>query len=222
VRKAVVLVALLVAVGLGFALCALLGPSAEPTPGPASTPSTLPPSPALGGASEATPPLIDVDEAIRRRLDGDLARHNARSRQEHEKPRATESAAAPREPGVSESTDDDDDSAARPADPTLVFSASAEGIRAAVDESAPAIRECYSSWLRNQPDLSGKLTVQFLLAVDSQEPEFATVSDVELHDSELGHVFMEGCVASLFEELQFEAPEGGELTVQYPLVFLAQ
>lgn len=220
-RKAVALVALLVAVGLGFALSALLGPSAEPMPGPASTPATLPPSPALGGSPEATPPLIDVDEAIRRRLDGDLARHNARSRQEHEKPRATESAAAPGEPGVSESTDDDD-SAAWSADPTLVFSASAEGIRAAVDESAPAIRECYSSWLRNQPDLSGKVTVQFLLAVDSQEPEFATVSDVELHDSELGHVFMEGCVASLFEELQFEAPEGGELTVQYPLVFLAQ
>jgi hypothetical protein len=130
---------------------------------------------------------------------------------------------APLAPEAADRSWDDDDSALDPADRTdadrtLVFAPDAAGIRGAVEESLPAIKECYASWLAAQPDLSGRLGVRFVIAPGDDDPAFATVLDVELVDSELGHVLVEGCVAGLFEELQFEAP-GEPVTVNYPLQF---
>ena len=123
---------------------------------------------------------------------------------------------------------DDDDSAVDPADrtdadPSLVFAPDAEGIQGAVRESLPGLKECYASWLQTQPDLSGRLLVKFVIGPDPDDAEYGLVRDVVLVDSELGHTFMEGCVARSFEDLQFEAPAGGEeMDVSYPVVFASE
>lgn len=116
---------------------------------------------------------------------------------------------------------DDDHSAVDPADrtdadPSLVFAPDAEGIQGAVRESLQGLKECYTGWLQTQPDLSGRLLVKFVIGPDPDVTEYGLVRDVVLEDSELGHTFMEGCVAGSFEDLQFEAPEGGEeMNVSY-------
>jgi len=130
--------------------------------------------------------------------------------------------------GAARAADDDDSAAIDPADrtdadPTLVFSPDREGIQGAVNESLPQIKDCYQSWLQVRPDLSGRVMVQFVIAGDAEDPDFSEIRDVTLKDSELGHTLMEGCVASLFEELQFEAPDGGgEVAVNYPLKFTTE
>lgn len=89
-------------------------------------------------------------------------------------------------------SDDDDSGTVDPADrtdadPSLVFSPDRDGIRGAVDESLPQIKECYEGWLRARPDLSGRVLVQFVIAASPEEPAFAEIRDVTLLDSELGH-----------------------------------
>jgi len=214
-KRAALGVALVAVAALVWALFVALGSDPE-VPGAGGSEASAPP------AEEETPPFIDVNDAIRKRLDGDRARREAQNAAGGAGGRAESSPESSPSSSPEEAQTDDDDSAGPGADPTLVFAADRDGIRGAVDESTEAIRDCYSSWLRTQPNLSGKLTVQFSLVSDPSDPDFAQVRNVELQDSELGHVFMEGCVASLFEDLQFEAPEGGELTVRYPLVFLAE
>lgn len=99
-----------------------------------------------------------------------------------------------------------------------VWPADREGIRAAVKEALPAIRECYQGWLAMQNELAGKLSVRFVIAASS-DGRSGTVSEAALMDSSVGQPFMEGCVLNIFSGLHFAAPENGRTEVRYPLVF---
>lgn len=93
-----------------------------------------------------------------------------------------------------------------------------EGIKSAVAEELPGIRECYEGWLQQNPSLGGKLKVEFTI---SEIPGRARgkVMRVDIPDGGMGHVAMEGCVRNVFKGMRFEAPKNGEMRVTYPLNF---
>lgn len=97
------------------------------------------------------------------------------------------------------------------------YTLQADGIRSAVQDSLPEIRDCYEEWLKVNPSIEGRLKVQFTVKTDEQNPADGKVTGVSLGDERLGHLPMEGCVLSVFEDLKFEAPRGGELKVTYPI-----
>lgn len=107
-----------------------------------------------------------------------------------------------------------------------IFTPDSSGIRSAVREKIPEIKDCYESWLKMSPKLAGKLTFSFaILSTDTDgglDPSgLARVGEVTLRDSTMRHPFMEGCVADVFSELRFQRPEGGRMDVTYPLAFSA-
>ncbi|MDP1830354.1 MAG: AgmX/PglI C-terminal domain-containing protein [Archangium sp.] len=93
-----------------------------------------------------------------------------------------------------------------------------DGIRGAVAEELPAIRECYESWLQQYPTLGGKLKVEFTIT-EIPGRDRAKITRVEIPDGGIGHIPMEGCVRNVFKGMRFEAPRRGEMKVTYPLAF---
>jgi TonB family protein len=73
-------------------------------------------------------------------------------------------------------------------------------------------RMCYEQALARDKTLRGRLSVRFVVGRDG------SVSNVSIADSELGNP-LQSCVASAFAGATFPAPEGGIVTVVYPLIF---
>ncbi len=105
-----------------------------------------------------------------------------------------------------------------PLDGGVLHALTREGIKAAIAEGLPAIRECYDGWLQQNPALNGKMKVQFTIA-EIPGRDRAKVMRVEIADGGMGHLAMEGCVGNVFKGMRFERPEGGETRVTYPLSF---
>jgi hypothetical protein len=105
-----------------------------------------------------------------------------------------------------------------PPDAGVIHALTRDGIRGAIQEKLPEIKECYEAWLAQNPKLGGKLKVDFRI---QEVPGFerGRVSEITVLDGGFGHVAMEGCVRNVFEELRFERPPQGELRVTYPLAF---
>lgn len=93
-----------------------------------------------------------------------------------------------------------------------------DGIKGAVAEELPAIKECYEGWLQQNPALSGKLKVEFTIT-EIPGRDRAKIMQVNIADGGMGHLAMEGCVRNVFKGMRFEAPKKGEMRVTYPLSF---
>lgn len=94
-----------------------------------------------------------------------------------------------------------------------------DGIQAAVRAKKEELKSCYESWQKMQPDLGGRIVTRFEITKDEENEDVARIQEVSLPESELDNVFMEGCVRQVMEELRFDPPESGKLTVNYPLTF---
>ncbi len=87
-----------------------------------------------------------------------------------------------------------------------------EAIKTAIDEVLPEIEECLHGWWMLQPELSGKVVVEFELGPEGLSDVF--VLD---HDGVPGGVL--SCFGTALYEADFPAgPEEG-MVVQYPFVF---
>lgn len=90
------------------------------------------------------------------------------------------------------------------------------GIQSAIRETLPEMRDCYESWLQQNPELGGTLQLSFqIVAADGG----GVVQNIAILDGGVGHRVFEGCVANVFSGLEFEEPEGQPMSVTYPLVF---
>jgi hypothetical protein len=83
----------------------------------------------------------------------------------------------------------------------------------------PEIDRCYEDWLRVQPALGGRMSVRFTIETDDGVE--GQVSHVSVGDAGTGNIAFEGCVLSVISALRFEPPLDGEVTVSYPLAFIA-
>jgi hypothetical protein len=95
-----------------------------------------------------------------------------------------------------------------------------EGIDSAMFERLEDIRSCYEQALTGDDELEGNVAVGFTIQDDASGDE-AYVHQVETESADLvDQVMMRGCIATIVEELRFEASSSGEPTlVRYPFVF---
>lgn len=102
-----------------------------------------------------------------------------------------------------------------------VWPTDADGIRSAVREALPDLRQCYDAWLQAHPDLGGTVKASFTIAADADGAE-AGVTEVHLQESTVGQPFLEGCVLNVLSALRFEPPPDGPVTVTYPFVLRSE
>ncbi len=87
-----------------------------------------------------------------------------------------------------------------------------EVIRRIVQRHMGAIRTCYSDGLRKNPDLSGKVNVSFVIGRDGD------VTSAKSTDYTLPDAAVRACIVKVFRTMTFPQPEGGIVTVHYPIV----
>ncbi|MCC7074960.1 MAG: AgmX/PglI C-terminal domain-containing protein [Deltaproteobacteria bacterium] len=92
-----------------------------------------------------------------------------------------------------------------------------EVIRSAIAAIKPKIAECYESALAHDPDLQGKVVVDFTIeAVDGG----GGVTAGEVNQTDMNAPFFEACVLKQVVDVPFPAPAGaGVVKVSYPFSF---
>lgn len=88
-----------------------------------------------------------------------------------------------------------------------------EAIQGVVRKSFGAFRKCYESALKNDPHLAGTVSVSFVIAPDG------SVQSAADHASTLPDSGAVQCVVGGFGRLTFPPPQGGYVTVVYPIDF---
>ena len=88
-----------------------------------------------------------------------------------------------------------------------------EAIQRVVRQSFGRLRACYERGLQRSPDLEGRIAVKFVIDREG------TVTMASTAESSLGDPSVETCVARAYESMSFPKPEGGIVTVVYPVVF---
>jgi tetratricopeptide (TPR) repeat protein len=86
-----------------------------------------------------------------------------------------------------------------------------EVIQRIVRQNFGRFRFCYEQALRKNPELSGRISVRFMIGRDGS---VSSASAEGMPDAE-----MNACVARSFGGLAFPQPEGGVVTVVYPILF---
>jgi len=89
----------------------------------------------------------------------------------------------------------------------------AEVIQRIVRQNFGRFRLCYENGLRTNPNLSGRVSVKFVI---DRAGSVATAQD---GGSEIPDQTVVGCVVRGFGNLSFPQPEGGIVTVVYPIIF---
>jgi len=87
-----------------------------------------------------------------------------------------------------------------------------EVIQRIVRQNFGRFRHCYSKGLQKDPNLQGKVVVQFVIARDG------SVSSAQASGS-MPDASVVSCVSGAFRALTFPQPEGGIVTVKYPIIF---
>ncbi len=88
-----------------------------------------------------------------------------------------------------------------------------EVIQRIVRQNFGRFRMCYETGLRNNPALSGRVAVKFII---DREGGVSSVSD---GGSDIADRSVASCVVRAFSGLSFPKPEGGVVTVVYPIMF---
>jgi hypothetical protein len=88
-----------------------------------------------------------------------------------------------------------------------------EVIQRVVRQHFGRFRLCYERNLRDCPNLSGRVNVKFFIDLDG------SVKQPRNADSDMPDGETVACVVEAFRALQFPPPEGGYVTVTYPVMF---
>ncbi len=75
------------------------------------------------------------------------------------------------------------------------------------------LRRCYEDGLRASPNLVGRVTVKLVIDTDGH------VAFAKAETSDLPDRRVVDCVVDRIRKVQFPSPEGGTVTVVYPIVF---
>jgi hypothetical protein len=87
-------------------------------------------------------------------------------------------------------------------------------IDAVVLKHLNAIRYCYTLELEENPTLSGKLVIKFVIAQDG------SVSSASTKATTMNNPAVEDCVSGRFKTFMFPEPKGGGIAiVSFPLAF---
>ena len=82
-------------------------------------------------------------------------------------------------------------------------------VRAHLDE----VRACYNEGLKRDPELAGRIVLGFVISAAGAVSQ-ATIAESTVPDTQVG-----ACVVSAAQTWVFPAPQGGSMSVTYPIVF---
>jgi hypothetical protein len=103
---------------------------------------------------------------------------------------------------------------ARPAGPTTVNGRlPSEVIQRIVRQNFGRFTQCYQMGLRENPTLSGRVAVRFMIGRDG------AVSLAQDAGSDMPNAAVKACVVRAFSGLSFPSPEDGTVSVTYPIMF---
>lgn len=88
-----------------------------------------------------------------------------------------------------------------------------EAIQRVVRQNFGRMRQCYESSLLRQPTLEGRISVKFIIGRDG------AVAMASANESSFSDSSVDACVVRAFQDMSFPQPEGGIVTVVYPLTF---
>lgn len=88
-----------------------------------------------------------------------------------------------------------------------------EAIQRIVRQNHGRLRACYEQGLHRDPSLEGRVATKFVI------DRSGAVSMVSTADSAIADGSVNACIARAFGNMAFPEPEGGIVTVVYPLVF---
>jgi len=108
------------------------------------------------------------------------------------------------------------DIAKMPEHPTVGGRLPAAVIQRILRSAASRFRKCYEKALANMPGLEGTVKVRFNIGTDG------SVSSVRTSGSDIPDPSVPRCIADVVEKLAFPQPEGGIVTVTYPMRFTAK
>lgn len=77
----------------------------------------------------------------------------------------------------------------------------------------PEFRQCYQAVLEESPDVSGRLTMEWVVS------ETGRVVNVKEIASDTGRSDLARCIRREIRTLQFPKPSGGPIIIQYPIIF---
>jgi hypothetical protein len=102
--------------------------------------------------------------------------------------------------------------------PKPVFARSAErgppeAVQRIVRQNFGRFRACYDDGLKRNPALAGRVTTRFVIG------RSGAVSSVGDGGSDLPDAAVKSCMQRAFQSISFPEPEGGIVTVVYPIVF---
>ena len=86
-------------------------------------------------------------------------------------------------------------------------------VQATVRSHYGIFRKCYEAGLARHPKLEGRVSVRFIIDRSGR------VSLSELNESTLRDAEVTTCVVDGFRKLRFPQPDGGVVTVVYPIMF---
>ena len=78
-----------------------------------------------------------------------------------------------------------------------------------------SITRCYEKALLSNPELSGKVTLQWTVKLDGSVKR----GNTRVADSTLNNAKVEGCMMRVIGRLKFAKPDGGQCVIRYPFVF---
>ena len=87
-----------------------------------------------------------------------------------------------------------------------------EVIQALVRSHYPEFRECYETGLGRNPELRGLVKVRFVIGPNGRVTQ-AWIAEATLPDCDVAH-----CVRDAFKRIEFPGPDGGTVTVVYPIM----
>lgn len=86
-------------------------------------------------------------------------------------------------------------------------------INSALKQKQPQFLRCWTQRLKDNPDLTGKLDMQFEINPRGK------VQDARVVDSSVKDEVMPRCILSVLERIQFREFRGGAITLTFPLTF---
>jgi hypothetical protein len=101
----------------------------------------------------------------------------------------------------------------RTANPTVSGRLPPQVIQRIVRQNHGRFRSCYEKGLSSNPSLSGRVSVRFVIGRNG------AVSNVSNAGASLASSDVVNCVVHAFYGLSFPKPEGGIVTVSYPIAF---
>ena len=93
---------------------------------------------------------------------------------------------------------------------------SREQIERVVRRHSRGIRYCYERELQNDPELGGRVSVNWTIDLDGR------VASASIQENSMGNRNVESCIMREVRRMRFDQPDGGMVVVTYPFTFRSE